>query len=402
MTETTAAAATTAVMECKLKKKCPNTTADIHNCWNPDCQGWMHVGCSSLLLNRHCIPVEERPTGTDRTDSDEPVVFCTKGCYSKWKSHKKKKERAAVIAEKASKVKKRKVPWEEDGSMDILMEWLTTEGNYSNYCGGAGSKGTSKAQFQKHISLLIKEKNPESEGRNDKDVENKITSLERQFRLASDWANNTGQGVDQPGDFEAAILKRCPHYKQLEDIMGDRPNAKPLYSNEPEFGLDDDDNSVVSGEVYAAAVNEINNPSGTTDGTTDETPTSKAQSVSTLSTNKSTSSGAKRITTGSLKGTKKQKPSGADAALVEFLESSDFESLREREVVAREKEANARMIEAVAMQQKAKKETSILDIEEKVKLLQARKKLMDDGACTADELDLLLPLPGKEKGNTGD
>ena len=63
-------------------------------------------------------------------------------------------------------------------------------------------------------------------------MENKIVSLERQFRVATEWANNTGQGVENPGDFEAAILKRCPLYKALEPIMGERPNSKPSYTNE--------------------------------------------------------------------------------------------------------------------------------------------------------------------------
>jgi hypothetical protein len=64
----------------------------------------------------------------------EPVVFCKKTCYLKWAAAKKK---AAKEAAKTSKpTKKRKVPWEGDGTMDVLMDWLTTEGNYAEYCGG--------------------------------------------------------------------------------------------------------------------------------------------------------------------------------------------------------------------------------------------------------------------------
>jgi hypothetical protein len=72
------------------------------------------------------------------------------------------------------------------------MEWLTTEGNYADYCGTNGNKGKSKTQHHKELSLLIKEKVPHSE-QTEKDVENKITGLERQFCLTSDWPNNTGQ-----------------------------------------------------------------------------------------------------------------------------------------------------------------------------------------------------------------
>jgi hypothetical protein len=64
--------------------------------------------------------------------------------------------------------------------------------------------------------------------------------------------------------------------------------------------------------------------------------------------------------------------------------------------MAREKEANARMIEAVAIELKAKKEVLLLDIDGKVKLLQARKKLLDEGTCTLDKLDKILPLPSSD------
>lgn len=51
------------------------------------------------------------------------------------------------------------------------------------------------------------------------------------------------------------------------------------------------------------------------------------------------------------------------------------------------------MIKALAMDRKAATETSILAIEEKGKLLEARKKLFADGTCAEDELDQMLPLP---------
>lgn len=89
------------------------------------------------------------------------------------------------------------------------MDWLTEEGNYALYCGCNGNKGKSKSTYHKELALLIKKEKPES-NRTDKDVENKIVKLERQFRLGCDWANNTGQGVDEPGDFGKAVLQRCP------------------------------------------------------------------------------------------------------------------------------------------------------------------------------------------------
>ena len=355
-------------MQCKLQKKnkkdCPNKGEDLFNCWSSECQGWIHKGCCELMCNQYSIKPDDRPSAEERTESDEPVVFCTKTCYQKWKVPQNKKKREEAKAAKASKVRKRKVPWEEDGSMEVLMEWITTEGNYSNCCGGAGTKGTSKKQFHKEISLLISEKLPESEGRSSKDVENKIHSLENQFRTATDWLNNTGQGVDNPGDIEKAVLLRCPLYKELEPIMGARPNSKPLATNEDSdeesegnnsnnsfpVSSPKDDDSNLSGVADDKAVQDINNPTDLTG----ETPLPKSFSgkdKDKISTGaKGTNS--KRISVAA--GVKSEKPkrakkgSGADDTIVQYLKGTNLESLREREVEAKEKEATARETEAAA------------------------------------------------------
>ena len=72
---------------------------------------------------------------------------------------------------------------------------------------------------------------------------------------------------------------------------------------------------------------------------------------------------------------------------------SSYHDMRLREVEAREKEAAALMLEAQANSEKVKKETSIISINEKVKILEARKKLIDDGLCTVENIDKYLPFP---------
>jgi hypothetical protein len=289
------------------------------------------------------------------------------------------------------------------------MEWLTTHGNYSNYCGGTGNRGKSKAQHHKDLAIMIKNKLPES-SRTEKDVENKIVALERQFREASDWANNTGQGVDDPGDFEAAILKRCPHYHQLEDIMKERPNAKPLATNEgsPVYGSDNnlDGNNNLDGDNNfdddldddAALLNDGDDASLCSNKAADHGAVKEAmkapRSSSTVSTVSSAASKRLKASSDEKKKKKKQKKESADDIINNFIgDPSNLQSLRCREVEAREKEANARMLEATAIAAKAEKETSILGIDEKVKLLRERRRLLEDGICTQEELDRVLPLP---------
>ena len=90
-------------MECKLKAKCPNKTDALYNCCDSNCDGWMHEKCSTLLLNRYEVPMEDRPSEEERTASNEPIVFCKKGCFGKWIAAKKKEKKAAITAEKAAK-----------------------------------------------------------------------------------------------------------------------------------------------------------------------------------------------------------------------------------------------------------------------------------------------------------
>ena len=52
-----------------------------------------------------------------------------------------------------------------------------------------------------------------------------------------DWTNATGAGVENQEDFWAYVLKKmCPFYKELEPIMGERPNAQALLTNEDDGG----------------------------------------------------------------------------------------------------------------------------------------------------------------------
>jgi hypothetical protein len=394
-------------MQCNLKSKCPNKTDPLYNCWDADCDGWMHSKCSDLLLARYEVPATARPSESDKNSSDDaPVVFCKKGCYSKWFAAKKRAEKEAAKASKPP-AKKRKLPWEEDGTLEVLMEWLTTEGNYAEYCGSNGNKGKTKTQHHKELAILIKEKVPDS-NRTEKDVENKITGLESQFRKACDWANNTGQGVDNPGDFKAAVLKRCPLFDELDPIMGDRPNAKPLYTNEENSDdtLEDDvDGCPVGAAASATAIAHSTNENEDSDEGEKTTPPKKIAST-TSSIASSTTSSRKRITV-SDNGMRKRGKSNnqVDYILSNFMgdneedeegngngpSNTSFKQLRVREVEAKEAEAKARLMEADANSEKARNESEILRIQAKANLLRERKKLADKG-ISQEDIDALLPL----------
>ena len=343
----------------------------MENCWKEDCNNLVHAHCSKLLLDFKQIPVDDRPKDT---------YFCGKRCINSWQ--KKKKDEAAAS-------EKTRIPWETDGSMKILLDWLTTEGNYAQYCGATGNDGTSKTQFHKIISDIINGTSG-CVTRLPKHVSNKIGSLESQFRMARDWANATGQGVEDETQFKSAVLSRCKYYYDLLEIMGDRPNAQPLTSNEDtlDSSSEDEDGNVeapTETAVDASANNTVNASTTTTDRTTMKTPTTKAP---------------KRLTsTSSSKSTKTRKTSPTDKILDSIFADDGYKELREREVAAKEQEAKARTKEAEASDRKTNEEIELLKLQREaqqqnniVLLLENRMKLKNIG-YSDDQLDELLPLP---------
>jgi hypothetical protein len=60
-------------------------------------------------------------------------------------------------------------------------------------------------------------------GRSAKQILDKIILIEKSFKLAHDWINNTGQGVDNQEQFREAVMKQCLYYYELEEkAMGEK------------------------------------------------------------------------------------------------------------------------------------------------------------------------------------
>ena len=349
---------------CTRKTKCPNQAQNVLNCWNQNCEGAIHASCSKSKLNCFCIKPKDRP--------DNPtVVFCKKGCCAIWKSEKKKKER-----KRAGKACQRAEQEKVQGSVGagwFLESFVGLVDNRRELCCSCGSqqknKGTPKSAYHKQIAEFVQSKVPASQ-RDAIDVENKINSLESQFRKDSDWKNNTGAGLDDPGSIEKGILDRCAHCNELEPIMGDRPNAKPLATSEDfDFNLDSDDNSGTSGQTAVEAV--AASAAEPAESTEQPVQVAKERLASTAK--------------------KKQRSSGKAKAddIVSFLfgdEVEEMKSLREREVKAREQEVEMN-------NQKVKAETDLINIKKIATLLKERKELLDSGACSEEQLDEFLSLP---------
>ncbi|CAB9531800.1 expressed unknown protein [Seminavis robusta] len=378
------AAAPTLVCKAKKCKK----IEDLEPCWNEACQNHMHATCNKMLLDFNNIPPEQRPAEEDH------IFFCGKRCYNKWWKQEQSKSDGTK--------KQKYVTWEEDGSQQILLNWITTVDNYSKYCGSTENNGTSKAQYHRIISeLIVKQTNGQSQ-KTARDVANKIQKLEAQFRKASDWLNCTGAGLETgPGNISVYVKEKlCPFYYELECVMGDRPNAQPLATNEDDDinNVDDDDDDGST----SVAIDNIDEDDEDVDDDEIESEQPPAAAGAGPKTPTAKDSGKKkRLSSSGNKKPSKTRRGADDGILASLLdEDSDddekensFKSLRKREVEAKEKEATA-------LQLKTQKEVQLLDMQLQqqqqkhlIDLLKSRKELEDVGYTEAELDEMLGPLP---------
>jgi hypothetical protein len=182
--------------------------------------------------------------------------------------------------------------------------------------------------------------------------------------------------------------------------MGDRPNAKPLATNE-----DSEDEDLLADEYDTNVAPEAVNVSA------EDTNQSPKTTASTSSGSNRSGSSQRRLTSATDHSTAPKKNSRGNtrkSSQVDDIISSyylgengnsdedgdvsntNFRQLRVREVEAREKEATARMMEAEAIKSKAATEAAILSVQHKANLLRERKKLLEEG-FSQEEIDLHLP-----------
>jgi len=111
------------------KKKCPVTlTPDtLCRCLAKGCKKHIHYACYEGIVSKN------RNVKLSDSINNVEQVICSKVCYNK--------AIRQLVREKEDEVGHR-LKWDEDGklgindpktSMQILMNWLLTEGNYSQY-----------------------------------------------------------------------------------------------------------------------------------------------------------------------------------------------------------------------------------------------------------------------------
>lgn len=170
---------------------------------------------------------------------DPKIIFpvCGKRCYNTICHTRNKK------VDKAQSEYAIAQSWENDGndlnmsSIDVLIEWLTTEENATNYFGGLDIDGKTssnrKESYHHIIRDLIKDEN--GSDRSSESIRSKIIRVMQSYKEASERMNMTGNGLEgiQYTSFQEYIVKSvCKYFFELDPILKDRPNVTPWATNE--------------------------------------------------------------------------------------------------------------------------------------------------------------------------
>lgn len=119
--------------------------------------------------------------------------------------------------------------WTNDGpnatvnSLQVLLDWMTTPGNYNRFTGGAGQRGETKQTVAVEIQQKIKTAGIVA-NRSTDSIIHKIKELVSSYKEAHQLKRQTGQSTE-------AIYAVCKFFDVLDPILGSRPSIKPLITN---------------------------------------------------------------------------------------------------------------------------------------------------------------------------
>ena len=191
-------------------------------------------------------------------------IVCGAGCHKKL---------ASLLLKASSNTSGNR--WVDDGpngkddkvnSLSILLEWLATEPNYSDYRGNQdNNQGISKDHYAKKILALMKSKGIKTE-RSVDSVHNKIKEISNKWLEADSFKNGTGNGILNDAEnsaddvkiyeaknlIEKEILRRCSYYYLLEEVMNKQAYTVAKFTSDDNNLListidseDDDDTSSI-------------------------------------------------------------------------------------------------------------------------------------------------------------
>ena len=117
-------------------------------------------------------------------------------------------------------------------SMKHLIDQLTTGDNWIKYK-GKNNNGKSKSQFAKEIASFINSTGVK-ETRTAEQVRVKIDAIEKAYKIADNFVNNTGVGLkeDDPDNFEDVVRNSFfSYYFNSKPIFRDHASISPVMTN---------------------------------------------------------------------------------------------------------------------------------------------------------------------------
>ncbi|KAF4034994.1 hypothetical protein GN244_ATG13010 [Phytophthora infestans] len=274
--------------------------------------------------------------------------------------------------------KKAPIFWDSDGvdggksSLRVVLEWMTNPANYNKWRGSDRTSGKTKEALLAEIVAQLKAVGIEH--RDSPGVRENINSLEKQWRQAEDFRLATVAGITDGKSLRDALLKRCPHYDDLHDVMMDRPSARTKVTF--------DDQDAAEGELLSTCLSVLQK-------------------------------GEKRpLAIDADSSTKKHKVDSVDRLLEQQADVLRIrEEKRERMIDYREREHALKSKELLLKEEKNNREKAQADIDLQIKMVQlqtaqreaavqlllSRKQLQDSGV-PQEEIDRLLPLQSESEG----
>lgn len=209
------------------------------------CTKHIHEECyKEVVLGKRNITYSEadKEKLVDKEDGSEhhPYV-CGVRCYDKLVRERKASKKASTKPPRVIGWTKDAPPGSEVTSTSVLMDWLTTHGNYDRYRGDT-VKGKTKLSICAEIAEKIRKAGC-LQARTQDMVFKKVTAMENSYKSAIDWFGLTGVGVSDVDGVQVTphsgpekhkqstteiLLKRCPYFYELDPIFRDRPNYEAL------------------------------------------------------------------------------------------------------------------------------------------------------------------------------
>ncbi|KAG7381701.1 hypothetical protein PHYPSEUDO_005748 [Phytophthora pseudosyringae] len=155
------------------------------------------------------------------------------------------KERRSQHEREDTRVKKKPIFWGRDSvnegksSLQVVLDCLSTETNYNKWRSSDRNSGNTKEAVLKEIVAALK-----AEGvmhRTTGDVREKINTIEKEFWEAVDFQAQTGSGITNESTLRGEILKSCPYYYKLADVIESRTSVRPRVTSDD---IDDEEEAV--------------------------------------------------------------------------------------------------------------------------------------------------------------